>query len=54
MCLYCVCIGAQQPRKKGKQKASPTAGKESVAKRIRRNKMEEEDEGTSSDQLVDV
>ena len=44
----------QQVRKKGKQKTSPSAGRESVAKRIRRNKMEEEEEGTSSDQLVDT
>ena len=49
-----VPVLVQQPRKKGKQKASPSAGRESVAKRIRRNKMEEEDEGTSSDQLVDM
>ena len=54
LCVYVVSALVQQPRKKGKQKTSPTAGKESVAKRIRRNKMEDEDEGTSSDQLVDM
>lgn len=39
----------QQSKKK---KTSPSTGRESVAKKIRRNKGKEEDEGTSSDQLV--